>query len=148
MEITFLHPQALCGLLLAVPIILLYARKIPRPQQVVATNMLWRQVLPRGKRKDWRGPVSLVVALVILTLLVLAAADPRVKPTAEQSPSSARAAASQTSLDPESAAAQAIAGVGPVDITPAVPWSVKWLGVLAIALLTVEWCLYQRCRMT
>jgi hypothetical protein len=147
-EITFFYPQALYALLLAVPIMLLYSRKASRPRHVVATSMLWRQVLPLDNRKDWRGPMSLAVQLAILALLVLALADPRAKPTAKQTPSSPQATASQTSLNQEDAAVQAIAGIGLVDITPAVPWSVRWFGALAIVILTVEWCLYQRCWMT
>lgn len=79
------NPHAIYGLLLALPIVLLYLRKVPRSRQPVATAMLWREVIgARRPRERWRGSVSLIVQLVILVLLVAAMADVRWQGSADQ----------------------------------------------------------------
>ena len=83
------NPHAMYWLLLAVPIVLLYARRTPSPRQAVATAWLWQQVLPpNDRRRRWREPVSLAVQVVILALLVVALANPGGQEVAGSQPSS------------------------------------------------------------
>jgi len=77
---TFANPLALLWALLAVPIVLLYRRRIPLRREAVATEMIWQQVFAEERARDawqpWRHSVSLAVQLTILLLLVLAMAEP------------------------------------------------------------------------
>jgi hypothetical protein len=77
---TFFHPLALLGALLAIPILLCYGCKVHARRQPVSTGFLWGQVFtphrPRALWSRWRLPVSLGVQLAVLLLLVLALAEP------------------------------------------------------------------------
>ncbi|MBN2477035.1 MAG: VWA domain-containing protein [Pirellulales bacterium] len=76
----FANPLALLWGLLAVPIVLLYRRKIRLRSDPVATDMIWQCVLAEQPRRDawqrWRHPVSLAVQLTLLAVLVVALAEP------------------------------------------------------------------------
>jgi hypothetical protein len=77
---TILHPKALAWAILAVPILLLYLRRIRRRRHLVGAAFLWEQVLPKGRSdaaRRFRQPVSLCLQLAILGLVVLALAEPR-----------------------------------------------------------------------
>mgnify|MGYP001062529089 CR=1 FL=1 len=77
----FGNPWALLLLLLAAPIVWLYRRPTVFPVVSTAAGTIWQQVLAeQGGRTRWlryRRFVSLALQLVILTLTVLAAAQPR-----------------------------------------------------------------------
>jgi hypothetical protein len=81
---SFAHPFAFCWGLLAIPIAILYLRRLRLPQEQIATGMIWQQVLAeqRGRSawRRWRRPVSLAVQLAMLALLVLALAEPQIPP--------------------------------------------------------------------
>lgn len=81
---SFAHPFAFCWGLLAIPIVILYLRRLRLPQEQIATGMIWQQVLAeqRGRSawRRWRRPVSLAVQLAMLALLVLALAEPQIPP--------------------------------------------------------------------
>ena len=81
---TFAHPLALLWGLLAVPLVIFYWRKIPLRREVVATNLIWQQVFGEERLREswqrWRHGVSLAVQLLVLTLLVLALAEPQIPP--------------------------------------------------------------------
>lgn len=76
----FLAPLAFAGLLIAIPIILLYMLKLRRQDIVVSSNFLWQQVLQdREANTPWqrlRRNLLLILQLIILLLLVLALARP------------------------------------------------------------------------
>ncbi len=77
---TFLHPNALWLELIAIAIIALYLRKPGRPREPASAGMFWDQVLAeewlRRRWQRWRNVVSALVQLAILTLLVVALAEP------------------------------------------------------------------------
>ncbi|MHC4180853.1 MAG: VWA domain-containing protein, partial [Planctomycetota bacterium] len=79
---TFENPLALLGLLLAVPVVILYLRRIRLRRQPVATNVLWERVFAeqpiRSAWQRWRYPASLAVQLTLLALIVAALADPQI----------------------------------------------------------------------
>lgn len=79
---TFANPLALLWGLLAVPIGMLYLRRVRLRREPVATNMIWQRVFAaeqaRSAWQRWRHPVSLAVQLAVLLLLVLALADPQI----------------------------------------------------------------------
>ncbi len=76
----FAHPEAWFWVLLAVPLVLLHARR-RRPRRVrVATGFLWRQVLgndaPRTRWLRWRSVASALADLAVLLAIVAAMAEP------------------------------------------------------------------------
>ncbi len=77
---TFANPTALIWGLLAVPIIGAYFRRGRIRRETTATGMFWRRVLAeqasRSAWERWRRPVSLAVQLIVLTLIVVAMAEP------------------------------------------------------------------------
>lgn len=77
---SFLTPLALLGLLLAIPIILLYMLRLRRRELLVSSNFLWRQVVQDTEANTpWqrlRRNLLLLLQLLILLLLVLALARP------------------------------------------------------------------------
>ncbi len=77
----FGNPYALFGALLSVPIVACYLLRTRRRRLPVATLMFWTQAVRENRSRAWwqrlRHPLSLAVQLLILTLLVLALADPR-----------------------------------------------------------------------
>jgi hypothetical protein len=81
---TFLHPKALFWAPLAVPIVLFYVWRTRTARRPVAAGFLWEQVFgAAGRRSAWwpfRRPVSLLVQLTVLSLLVLALAEPVLGP--------------------------------------------------------------------
>jgi len=81
---SFAHPFAFCWGLLAIPIVILYLRRLRLPQEQIATGMIWQQVLAeqRGRSawRRWRRGVSLAVQLAMLALLVFALAEPQIPP--------------------------------------------------------------------
>jgi hypothetical protein len=81
---TFLHPLALFGALLAIPIVLLYLRRSQQCPESVATAMLWQQAIKEDRWRNawsrWRRGISLALQLTILASIVLAAAGPRLLP--------------------------------------------------------------------
>jgi hypothetical protein len=87
---TLANPLALFWGLLAVPIVMLYARRVRLRRQPVATGMIWQQVFAdeqaRGAWRRWRHAVALAVQLLVLTLLVLAMADPQVSASGQPAP--------------------------------------------------------------
>jgi len=78
------NPIALLWGLLAVPVVLLYMRRLRARRETVATGAIWQQVLAEENRRSawqpFRHRVSLAVQLTGLGLLVLAAADPQATP--------------------------------------------------------------------
>jgi hypothetical protein len=78
---SFANPPALWAGLLAVPIVALYLRPFRLPQLPISAPQLWQEALAaepsRLAWRPWRGPVSLVVQLMVLAFLVLALADPQ-----------------------------------------------------------------------
>ncbi len=76
---TFAHPLALLGVLLAVPIVLLYRQRLRLRQEPVATGMIWQQVFAEDRARKrwqrWRHPLSLAVQLTVLGLVVIALLD-------------------------------------------------------------------------
>jgi hypothetical protein len=77
----FTNPLGLLWGLLAVPIVILYLRRIRVRREPVATDMFWQQVFAersaRSAWQRWRWGVSLAVQLAALGLMVLALADPQ-----------------------------------------------------------------------
>ncbi|MFW5772762.1 MAG: vWA domain-containing protein [Phototrophicaceae bacterium] len=77
---TLLAPLALLGLLLAIPILLLYMLRLRRREVVVSSNFLWQQVVQDTEANTpWqrlRRNLLLILQLIILTLLVLALLRP------------------------------------------------------------------------
>jgi len=78
----FAHPLALLLGLLAVPIVVLYRRRLPLPKEPVGTAMFWQQAIGEDRFRTawqrWRHGVSLAVQLTLLAVLVLALAEPLV----------------------------------------------------------------------
>jgi hypothetical protein len=81
---TFAHPMAVLWGLLAVPLVLLYWRKMRLRQETMATGMFWERVFAedwaRQSWQRWRHGVSVTVQLTVLLLLVLALAEPLIPP--------------------------------------------------------------------
>lgn len=79
---TFANPPALLWGLLAVPVVILYLRRIRLRREAVSTGMFWELVFAeqraRSAWQQWRHPASLAVQLIVLTLMVTALADPRI----------------------------------------------------------------------
>lgn len=77
---TFDSPSSLYWFGLLIPIVIFYILKIRLRRQPVSTVMFWKQVLdeqnPRSIWQRLRHLVSLLLQLAMLSLLVLAAADP------------------------------------------------------------------------
>jgi hypothetical protein len=76
----FFQPAALVGLLLAIPVVILYRRRARMPRRQVAAAPLWARVLAahptRARWLPWRRAASLAVQLCLLTALVAAVAEP------------------------------------------------------------------------
>jgi hypothetical protein len=76
----FLAPLAFLGLLIALPIILLYMLRLRRREVVISSTFLWQQVLQdREANTPWqrlRRNALLLLQLLILALMVLALARP------------------------------------------------------------------------
>jgi hypothetical protein len=82
-SLTFHHPSAFLWALLAVPLVVLYLRRVEPVVRPIGTGFLWQQVLGRPATARWllwRGPVSMGLLLLVLLLLVLALADPSLRP--------------------------------------------------------------------
>ena len=81
---TFVNPNAMIWGLLAVPIVILYLRRIRPPRHSVATGPLWGKIYPAEQSDSvwwWlRHVLSLGTQLLILALLVLALAEPHFRP--------------------------------------------------------------------
>jgi len=79
-DMIFLRSSAFIWALLAVPVVLLYLRRIPLGRQATATGFLWGQVFrdqqPAMARLKRRRLVSLSVQLGIVAMLVAAMAEP------------------------------------------------------------------------
>lgn len=77
---SFLTPLAFLGVLIAIPIILLYMLRLRRRELVVSSNFLWQQILrDQEANTPWqrlRRNILLILQLIILALLVLALARP------------------------------------------------------------------------
>ncbi len=77
---SLLAPLALAGLLLAIPIILLYMLRLRRREVIVSSTFLWSQLLQdKEANTPWqklRRNLLLILQLIILALLVLALARP------------------------------------------------------------------------
>lgn len=77
---SLLSPLALIGLLLAVPVILLYMLRLRRRETVVSSTFLWSQLLQdKEANTPWqrlRRNLLLILQLIILALLVFALARP------------------------------------------------------------------------
>ena len=77
---SFAHPLALLWGLLAIPLVLLYWRRMRVPREVVATDMFWQQAFAeehtRSTWQRWRHGMSLAVQLGLLLLAVVALAEP------------------------------------------------------------------------
>lgn len=79
----FASPTQLYWLLLAIPVVLLYFVALTRRRRELSTVALWRRALAqRSAWARWRRPVSVLAVLLALTLLVFAAADPRLSEAA------------------------------------------------------------------
>jgi hypothetical protein len=78
--VSFLAPIALIGLVLAVPIVLMYMLRLRRREQIISSTFLWRQVLQdQEANTPWqrlRRNLLLFLQLLILALLVLALMRP------------------------------------------------------------------------
>jgi hypothetical protein len=76
----FLAPLAFLGLLIAIPIILLYMLRLRRREVVISSTYLWQQVLEdREANTPWqrlRRNALMLLQLLILALMVLALARP------------------------------------------------------------------------
>jgi len=81
---TFANPLALLWGLLAVPVALLYWRRVRLRRETVATGMFWERVFVEDRVRQWwqrwRHGVSLAVQTAVLLLLVLALAEPLIPP--------------------------------------------------------------------
>jgi len=79
---SFLTPLAFLGLLLPVPIVLLYMLRLRRREVVISSTFLWRQILQdKEANTPWqrlRRNLLLFLQLIILALMVLALARPYV----------------------------------------------------------------------
>lgn len=79
---SFLAPLAFFGLLIAIPILLLYMLRLRRREVVISSTFLWQQVLQdREANTPWqrlRRNFLLLLQLLILALMVLALARPYV----------------------------------------------------------------------
>ena len=79
---TFANPLALLWGLLAVPVVVLYLRRIRLRREPVAAGMFWERVFAeqrvRSAWQRWRHPASLAVQLIVLTLMITALADPQI----------------------------------------------------------------------
>lgn len=77
---SFLAPFAFLGLLIAIPILLLYMLRLRRQEHVISSTFLWRQVIQDTEANTpWqklRRNLLLFLQLLILALLVLALARP------------------------------------------------------------------------
>lgn len=77
---SFLTPLAFLGLLLAIPIILLYMLRLRRREMPISSTFLWRQILQDTEANTpWqrlRRNLLLLLQLLILTLLVFGLARP------------------------------------------------------------------------
>ncbi|MBX6312118.1 MAG: BatA and WFA domain-containing protein [Isosphaeraceae bacterium] len=77
---SLLHPSNLAWALLAIPIIVFYILKIRLRRVPVSTILFWQQIFeqkqPRSIWQHLRHLLSLLVQLALLTLLVLALAEP------------------------------------------------------------------------
>lgn len=83
---SFLSPIAILGVLVAIPVILLYILRLRRRETVVSSNFLWQQILRDNEANTpWqrlRRNILLLLQLIILALLVLALMRPaQVVPT-------------------------------------------------------------------
>lgn len=78
---TFLYPLALFLTALLPAVILLYLRRPRREKREVSSLLFWQKVLERSARQKFlgklRNPFSLLLALLILCLLILALAKPQ-----------------------------------------------------------------------
>lgn len=76
----FLAPLAFLGLLIAIPIILLYMLRLRRREVVISSTFLWQQILQdQEANTPWqrlRRNLLLILQLIILVLMVLAIARP------------------------------------------------------------------------
>lgn len=76
----FLAPLAFLGLLIAIPIILLYMLRLRRREVVISSTFLWQQILQdQEANTPWqrlRRNLLLILQLIILVLMVLALARP------------------------------------------------------------------------
>jgi len=83
---TITNPKALILAALAVPVVLLYLWRVRPRRHRVATGFLWEQVFAAPERRSawwsYRHPVSFCVQLAVLGLLVLALAEPHLRPPA------------------------------------------------------------------
>ena len=77
---SFLSPLAFTGLLLVVPILLMYMLRLRRREQVISSTFLWQQVLrDQEANTPWqriRRNLLLLLQLLILAALILALARP------------------------------------------------------------------------
>lgn len=77
---SFLTPLAFIGLLLAIPIILLYMLRLRRREVVISSTYLWQQILQdKEANTPWqrlKRNLLLFLQLIILALIVLALARP------------------------------------------------------------------------
>lgn len=77
---SFLAPVALIGLLLAIPIILMYMLRLRRRELIVSSTYLWQQLLQdKEANTPWqrlRRNLLLILQLIILALLAFALARP------------------------------------------------------------------------
>jgi hypothetical protein len=142
---TMLHPNALILASLAVPVVLLYLRRDRPRRRSVATGFLWEQVLgPSQGRSAWwrcRRWVSLGVQLAVLAMLVLAVAEPRVRPPA--SPAAVIDTSAVNAPDARAPDGLPPGGKRPVPAASGPPvWEL--LAAAALLVVVVEWCLFQR----
>jgi len=76
----FLAPLAFLGLLIAIPIVLLYMLRLRRQEHVISSTFLWQQVIQDTEANTpWqrlRRNILLFLQLLILLLMVLALARP------------------------------------------------------------------------
>jgi hypothetical protein len=120
--LTFHHPSALLWALLAVPLAMLYLRRVRPATRAIGTGFLWQQVLGHPATARWllwRGPVSLGLLLLILLLLVLALADPSLRP------------ARRTVLVIDNSASMNATDASPTRLDQARQWADRWAGTLA-----------------
>jgi hypothetical protein len=78
--VSFISPLAFLGLLLAIPILLMYMLRLRRREQMVSSTFLWQQVLQdQEANTPWqrlRRNLLLILQLLILAALILALARP------------------------------------------------------------------------
>ncbi|MEO1286189.1 MAG: VWA domain-containing protein [Chloroflexota bacterium] len=143
---SFLSPLAALGLLVAIPIILLYILRLRRREAVVSSNFLWQQLLrDREANTPWqrlRRNILLFLQLLILILLVLVLMRPaQVVPTitASKTVILLDASASMNARDVDSGtrfeAAQREANLLLNDLTPDDQVSVIWVAESAEPLI-------------